>query len=114
MNGKPENITRDAWDSVDSPELTEDELARMKPAREALKPALFEKLTKGRGPQKTPTKEAVSLRLDRDVVEHFRSMGPGWQTKINDILRERAALPHSGTKAKRTKTASPRPEKKRA
>jgi uncharacterized protein (DUF4415 family) len=91
MNSKPKHIDQDAWDAVASPELTDDELARMKPAREVLKPALFEKLTKGRGPQKKPTKEAVSLRLDSDVVEHFRAMGTGWQTKINEALRESVA-----------------------
>lgn len=87
MNNKPKHIDQNAWDAVASPELTDDELARMRPARGVLKPALFEKLTKGRGPQKAPTKEAVSLRLDREVVEHFRAMGPGWQTKINRTLR---------------------------
>jgi uncharacterized protein (DUF4415 family) len=58
--------------------------------RETMPLELFEKLTRGRGPQKTPTKEAVSLRLDRDVVEHYRAKGPGWQTEINKVLRESA------------------------
>lgn len=31
-------------------------------------------------------KELVSIRLDRDVIEHFQD-GPGWQERINDILR---------------------------
>jgi uncharacterized protein (DUF4415 family) len=35
----------------------------------------------------------VALRLDRDVVEHFRRGGPGWQTRINDAL---AALVKQG------------------
>src|SRR5208283_416339 len=34
-----------------------------------------------RGPQKTPTKKLVSLRLSREVVDHFKSTGPGWQTR---------------------------------
>jgi uncharacterized protein (DUF4415 family) len=41
-----------------------------------------------RGPQKTPTKKLVSLRLSRDVVDHFRSSGRGWQTRIDSTLRE--------------------------
>jgi uncharacterized protein (DUF4415 family) len=32
-------------------------------------------------------KETVSLRLDRDVLEHFQDDGPGWQDRINDYLR---------------------------
>jgi uncharacterized protein (DUF4415 family) len=32
-------------------------------------------------------KELVSLRIDRDVLEHFQESGPGWQDRINDALR---------------------------
>jgi uncharacterized protein (DUF4415 family) len=39
-----------------------------------------------RGPQKAPTKKLVSLRLSSEVVEHFRSTGPGWQTRIDETL----------------------------
>lgn len=41
-----------------------------------------------RGQQKTPTKEAVSIRLSPEVLEYFRSTGKGWQTRLDDILRE--------------------------
>lgn len=88
MPRKPDNISQEAWDAVDSPPLTERMLRGMRSAREVLRPALFEKLTKVRGPQRTPTKEAVSLRLDREVLDHFRAKGEGWQTKINEVLRE--------------------------
>ncbi|WP_292072284.1 BrnA antitoxin family protein [Brevundimonas sp. UBA7534] len=39
-----------------------------------------------RGAQKAPTKTPVSLRLDADVVAYFKATGPGWQTRINDVL----------------------------
>ena len=32
-------------------------------------------------------KELVSLRIDRDVLEHFQESGPGWQDRINEALR---------------------------
>jgi uncharacterized protein (DUF4415 family) len=32
-------------------------------------------------------KAAISLRLDADVLEWFRSQGPGYQTRINAVLR---------------------------
>jgi uncharacterized protein (DUF4415 family) len=32
-------------------------------------------------------KELVSLRIDRDVLEHFQAGGPGWQDRINAALR---------------------------
>jgi uncharacterized protein (DUF4415 family) len=105
MSRKPDNISQQAWDAVDSPPLTERMLRGMRPARELLPPALFEKLTKVRGPQKTPTKEAVSLRLDRDVLDHFRASGSGWQTKINDVLRERVKK-ETGTDSRVAKLAS--------
>lgn len=35
-------------------------------------------------------KEMVSLRLDKDVLEHFQEDGPGWQDRINDALRKAA------------------------
>jgi uncharacterized protein (DUF4415 family) len=33
-------------------------------------------------------KETVSLRIDRDILDHFQSDGPGWQDRINDALRK--------------------------
>ncbi|MGC3959207.1 MAG: BrnA antitoxin family protein [Verrucomicrobiota bacterium] len=32
-------------------------------------------------------RELVSLRIDQDVLEHFRAMGRDWQEKINEALR---------------------------
>jgi uncharacterized protein (DUF4415 family) len=40
-----------------------------------------------RGPQKAPTKQLVSLRLSREVLSHFKSQGPGWQTRIDETLK---------------------------
>ncbi|MGH7126670.1 MAG: BrnA antitoxin family protein [Stellaceae bacterium] len=34
-----------------------------------------------------PEKEMISIRLDKDVVSYFRSLGPGYQTRINALLR---------------------------
>jgi uncharacterized protein (DUF4415 family) len=43
-------------------------------------------------PPKRPTipnsKELVSLRIDRDILDHFQEAGPGWQDRINDALRK--------------------------
>jgi uncharacterized protein (DUF4415 family) len=35
-------------------------------------------------------KELVSLRIDRDVLDHFQEAGPGWQERINEALRRAA------------------------
>jgi uncharacterized protein (DUF4415 family) len=37
-------------------------------------------------PKKAHPKEAVNLRLSPEVLAHFRSGGPGWQTRINAAL----------------------------
>lgn len=34
-----------------------------------------------------PRKEAISLRLDAEVLDWFRARGPGYQTRINAVLR---------------------------
>ena len=48
----------------------------------------FERSRGQRGAQKSVTKDRIGLRLDHSIVEHFRATGPGWQSRINDILAE--------------------------
>jgi uncharacterized protein (DUF4415 family) len=38
-------------------------------------------------PPKADSKISVTLRLDRDVIERFRTTGAGWQTRINAALK---------------------------
>lgn len=44
------------------------------------------------GRPKGSDKEKVTIRLDHDVLAHFRAEGAGWQTRLNDALRKAAAL----------------------
>ena len=37
-------------------------------------------------PKGSGKKEMVTLRLDREILDHFRAGGPGWQTRLNDTL----------------------------
>jgi len=48
-------------------------------------------IRRGRPPSPAP-KEAIKLRLDPEVLAYFRSLGPGWQTRINATLRRAAKL----------------------
>lgn len=41
-----------------------------------------------RGSQKAPTKERITIRLSRDVVDTFRLTGSGWQTRMDEALKE--------------------------
>ena len=73
----------------ENPEWTEADFARARGPeslpREVL--AAFPR-TRARGPQKAPTKRAVSLRLSGEVVDHFKAAGPGWQRRIDDALKQ--------------------------
>ena len=40
------------------------------------------------GPQHSPTKQSVSIRYSPDVLEYFKATGAGWQTRMNDALRD--------------------------
>lgn len=41
-----------------------------------------------RGPQKAPKKVPTTIRFDADVLEALRATGKGWQTCVNDAMRE--------------------------
>ncbi|MCM1129738.1 MAG: BrnA antitoxin family protein [Alistipes senegalensis] len=45
-------------------------------------------LKSGRGQQKAPTKEQITIRLSKNVLTHFRETGKGWQTRIDEALQE--------------------------
>lgn len=77
----------------DAPEVTDAQIAQAKPFGEAF-PALSERMRKNVGgcPKAENPKVAVSLRLDPEVVARFKAKGPGWQTRINEALRQAAGL----------------------
>lgn len=73
----------------ENPEWTEGDFERAL-GPETLPPevlAAFPK-TRVRGAQKRPTKVPVSVRLSSEVIEHFRAGGAGWQTRIDEALKQ--------------------------
>lgn len=80
-------FTREDWDAVDAPELTDEQLANLRPLSE-YDPELHALIRRSRGrpPVETP-KQQISLRLDPDVIEKFKATGKGWQARINDVLK---------------------------
>jgi len=48
---------------------------------------IFEQYRRPRGPQKAPTKVSTTIRLDADVLAHFKNGGAGWQPRINGVLK---------------------------
>ncbi|MFO1308923.1 MAG: BrnA antitoxin family protein [Burkholderiales bacterium] len=75
---------------ADNPAWTPKDFARARPVREVVPAGLAAVLPRRRpgerGPQKAPTKIAVSIRLDREIVAYYRATGAGWQTRINEEL----------------------------
>lgn len=83
--------TRDDWDAVDSPELTAEDFAQMKPARDVLPVSFFEGMKEARKagrPRVEKPKQAVTLRLDPDVIERFQQQGKDWRSKMSDALEK--------------------------
>lgn len=43
-------------------------------------------------PKSDAPKVPTTIRLDPDVLAHFKATGPGWQTRVNEALRRAAGL----------------------
>jgi uncharacterized protein (DUF4415 family) len=85
-------IQPDEYDEI--PELTDKDLDRGKwyigskeVTAEEGKAAFREALKRGR-PKSERTKTATTIRFDEDVLAAFKATGRGWQTRMNDALRE--------------------------
>ena len=65
-------------DFSDCPELTDEQLAQLRPSH----------LRKVNLANYKPIKKTVNVRLDADVIEWLQSAGRGYQTRMNSILRE--------------------------
>jgi uncharacterized protein (DUF4415 family) len=70
-----------------------EQLSKLRPLPESQK-QIWRKAqgaARGRPPIENP-KEQVTLRIDGDVLSHFKAGGPGWQSRINQMLRKAAKL----------------------
>jgi uncharacterized protein (DUF4415 family) len=86
MNGDDKSRAADE----ENPEWTSDEVRRARPASEALPEIFGEKTARDllrRGKSGAPKRD-VTIPLDEDVLSEFQALGPGWEGKINEVLRE--------------------------
>lgn len=74
-------------DPDDAPELTEEFFDKA----EAFKGDTFIRRGRGRPPSET-RKELISIRLDPEVLDRLRASGPGWQSRVNGLLRQALGL----------------------
>jgi uncharacterized protein (DUF4415 family) len=51
-------------------------------------PETMQAVLRGRGKQKAATKVSTTVRFDTDVLSAFKATGSGWQTRMNDALKE--------------------------
>jgi uncharacterized protein (DUF4415 family) len=77
----------------ENPEWTDEDFQHARPASEVLPdlfgPQVAAEMVKPRGRPRSPdAKIHVNIRLDADILETFRATGPGWQTRINKVLRD--------------------------
>lgn len=73
----------------ENPGWTEDDFKRAVPFSALPEPLQTTLLgLKGRGKQQSPTKVSTTVRFDSDVLEAFRATGRGWQTRMNEALKE--------------------------
>lgn len=76
----------------DNPEITDAEMARARPFAEVF-PEMAAAIRRGRGrPAVEHPKEKITMRLSHEVIEHYRATGPGWQTRIDEVLKKAAGL----------------------
>jgi uncharacterized protein (DUF4415 family) len=70
----------------ENPEWTSEDFARARPISEFPELAAAFPRSKGGRPRGS-SKQAVSLRLDREVIAKFKATGAGWQSRINEVLK---------------------------
>ena len=54
-----------------------------------------------RGPQRSPTKQLVSVRYSPEVLTYFKASGEGWQTRMDEALKQWVATHASAGRASR-------------
>ena len=83
---KAAGYTKADWKAIDSLKATDEMLAEPMSLQEAA-PQLAEAINRGGRPKSENPKQAVTLRLDAEVITAFKDEGKGWQTRINKALR---------------------------
>jgi uncharacterized protein (DUF4415 family) len=71
----------------ENPEWTEEDFKNAVPARLIFPKWVEEWERRKRGSQKAPVKQAISIRVDKDVLATFKASGTGWQSRMNAALR---------------------------
>lgn len=87
---KPILNTSDPSSRDDAPKLDAHffKHARLRDGDKTLRESTATMARRGRPPQGNAPKVQQSLRLSQEVITHFRETGPGWQARIDKVLRD--------------------------
>jgi uncharacterized protein (DUF4415 family) len=90
-NAREKAVSRRVWvDPDDAPEWTTDQFERAEIAVDGkLVSPTQGTLSRPRGrPKKPDAKMHINIRLSPQVLDFFRATGPGWQTRVDEVLRQ--------------------------
>ena len=94
-DAEEEAIQRAIASDPDAPEATDEQIAQARPFREVF-PDLAVNIDREIARRGRPTvenpRQQISVRLDPDVIKHYKKTGKGWQSRINEALRKAAGL----------------------
>lgn len=87
---RPPHISPEDWEAVDSPALTDAQLASMRPANEVLPEAFLKAVREGRvgRPKSEIRKRPVSIRISEELWNEIKSSGKGYHTRVEAALRD--------------------------
>ena len=86
--GENKKSSDDSWDPDTAPEMPDDvwDWAQISVGGKVIREATGTLTKRGRPPLGDAPKRQVTLRLPVEVIAYFKTGGPGWQTRLNDVL----------------------------
>jgi uncharacterized protein (DUF4415 family) len=85
-------IQRQIAEDPDDHEITDEQFANRLTPEEALPPGFLAAIRARRATRDADDK-VVTIHLDADVVAAFKADGPGWEARMNAVLRDAKKLP---------------------
>lgn len=85
--------TKPSWDDDEIVEWSDEvfDRAQISIGGKVIREATGTLTKRGRPPVGDEPKQQVTLRLPREVIAYFKRGGPGWQTRIGDVLQRQVA-----------------------
>jgi uncharacterized protein (DUF4415 family) len=77
---------------VENPEWTTADFQRATRLQGASLTDAVATLRRGRGPQVKPKKVAISIRINPEIIKHFKASGAGWQARMEKVLMKASGI----------------------